>query len=92
MDLFSFCWIEVEYFNKKCKVPPRYFHQAIIVKNELYIFGGMNENEYIGSEMLILDLNSNSKCFKEKNSFFNKVNKQKNLLTILTFIFPSFLA
>ena len=92
LDLFSFCWIEVEYFNKKCKVPPRYFHQAIIVKNELYIFGGMNENEYIGSEMLILDLNSNSKCFKEKNSFFNKVNKQKNLLTILTFIFPSFLA
>ena len=80
LDLFSFNWIEVEYFNKECKVPPRYFHQAIIIKGDLFIFGGMNINEYIGSEMLILDLNSNSKCFKEKNIFLNKANKQNILL------------
>ena len=79
LDLFSFNWIEVEYFNKGCKVPPRYFHQAIVIKGDLYIFGGMNEREYIGSEMLILDLNSNIKCLKEKNIFLSKVNQQNAL-------------
>ena len=79
LDLFSFNWIEIEYFNKECKVPPRYFHQAIVIKGDLYIFGGMNGNEYIGSEMLILDLNSNTKCLKEKNIFLSKVNQQNAL-------------
>ena len=79
LDLSSFNWVEVEYFNKNCKVPPRYFHQAIIIKGELFIFGGINENEYIGSEMLILDLNSNSKCIKEKNAMLFKTNKQNDL-------------
>ena len=77
LDLFSFNWIEVEYFNKEYKVPPRYFHQSIIVKGELFIFGGINKNQYIGSEMLVLDLNSNYKCLKEKNEVLIKSNYQK---------------
>ena len=80
LDLSTFNWVEVEYFNKNCKVPRRYFHKAIIIKGELFIFGGINENEYIGSEMLILDLNSNSKCLKEKTAMIYKTNKQNNLL------------
>ena len=76
LDLFSFNWIEVEYFNKECKVLPRYFHQAIIIKGELYIFGGINKNKYIGSEMLVLDLNSNTKCIKEKNEALIQMNKK----------------
>ena len=53
----------------------------MIIKGELFIFGGINGNEYIGSEMLIIDLNSNSKCLKD-NSFLIKFNKQKKLLRI----------
>ena len=74
LDLQSYNWIEVEYFNREYKVPPRFYHQAIIFKGELFIFGGLNENEYIGSEMLVLDLNSNAKCERDKNIFLFKMN------------------
>jgi len=79
LDLFSYNWIEVEYFNKEYKVPPRFFHQAVIIKGDLLIFGGLNEKEYIGSEMLILDLNSNLKCLKEKKVMANIMNQEKKL-------------
>lgn len=79
LDLYSYNWIEVEYFNREYKVPPRFYHQAIIFKGELYIFGGLNENEYIGSEMLVLDLNSNAKCEKEKNIFLFKMNHSNKM-------------
>ena len=86
LDLFTLNWIEVEYFNRKIKVPPRYFHQAIIIKGELYVFGGIDGKKYIGSEMFVLDLNSNSRCLKEKEEkdlldklkILNEKNNKKN--------------
>ena len=80
LDLSSLNWIEVEYYNKKYVVPQRYSHQAIIIKGDLYIFGGINGNKYIGSEMFILDLHSNSRCMKEKEEkdFFELHNKLLN--------------
>ena len=80
LDLYSLNWIEVEYYNKKYVIPRRYSHQAIIIKGDLYIFGGINGNKYIGSEMFILDLHSNSRCMKEKEEkdFFDLNNKLLN--------------
>jgi len=84
LDLLSLNWIEVEYYYKKYAAPQRYSHQAIIIKGDLYIFGGINDNKYIGSEMFILDLHSNSKCVKEKEEkdYFslnnNLLNDNKN--------------
>ena len=65
-DLHSLTWTQVEYFNDKYIVPPRYFHQSVVFAGELYIFGGMNGNNYIGSELEVIDLNSNFSCIKEK--------------------------
>ena len=65
LNLLSLNWIEVEYFDKTCIAPPRYLHQSIIIDGDLYIFGGINGNNYVGSEMFILNLNSKSKLLIE---------------------------
>ena len=75
LDLYYLGWTKVEYFNNKYIVPPKYFHQSIVFGGNLFIFGGMNGNNYIGSELEVLDLNSNSKCLKEKNILENQKKK-----------------
>ena len=75
LDLFNFNWIQVEYFNDKYMVPPRYFHQSVVFAGNLYIFGGMNGNNYIGTELEIIDLNSNLRCIKEKIILDNQRKK-----------------
>lgn len=83
LDLFYFNWIQVEYFNKIKEIPPRYSHQSIIDGNNLFIFGGTNDDNFLGSEMLIIELDSNWKCLKEKDDI-NHIrmikNKKKNML------------
>ena len=67
LDLYTLNWFEVEYHNKKKIVPGRYYHQAIINGDDLYIFGGTDGKSYLGSEMLIIELNSNMDCVREKD-------------------------
>ena len=67
LELFTLNWIEVEYFNKNKIIPGRYFHQSIIDNNILYIFGGNNDDNFLGSEMFIIELDSNWKCLKERD-------------------------
>ena len=76
-DLYHLIWTQVEYFNYKYNVTPRYFHQSVIYGGNLYIFGGMNGNKYVGSELEIIDLNSNSKCLKEKIILENQQKKKE---------------
>ena len=66
LNLYYLSWTQVEYFNNKFIVSPRYYHQCVIYNDNLYIFGGMTGNNYIGSELTVIDLNSNLKCNKEK--------------------------
>ena len=68
LDLYTLNWFEVEYHNKKKIVPGRYYHQAIINGDDLYIFGGTDGKSYLGSEMLIIELNSNMDCVREKET------------------------
>ena len=67
LELYTLNWFEVEYHNKKKIVPGRYYHQAIINGDDLYIFGGTDGKSYLGSEMLIIELNSNMDCVREKD-------------------------
>lgn len=87
LDLYSLNWIKVEYFNKYREVPNRCCHEAVIYEQNLYIFGGMNADSFLGSELLILELNSNMKCLEQKEkenyqlgrmSIINKANKALN--------------
>ena len=40
----------------KNNILPRCGHQSVISGNQLFIFGGMNNNSYIGSSMFIINL------------------------------------
>ena len=57
-DLENFEWLKVElYFqNSGFSVLHRCGHQSAIFKNKLIIVGGMNNNNYIGSTLLIINL------------------------------------
>ena len=69
LDLYSLNWMKVEYFDKNKKVAKRFFHQSFIDSNYFYVFGGLNESNYLGSEMFILDLESHKKCLQKRNEY-----------------------
>ena len=57
-DLENFEWLKIELYsnNKDFKVISRYGHKSTIFSNKLIIFGGMNNNNYIGSSLFIVNL------------------------------------
>ena len=92
LDLYYLSWTQIEYFNNKYIVPPRYFHQSIIFNGNLFIFGGMNGTSYIGSELAVIDLNSNLKCTKEKSILDTQKQKSeivKGMIADQTKVYPS---
>ena len=66
LDLFNLNWKQVEYYNENYIVRPRYFHQSVEFEGNLFIFGGIYGDNFIGSELEIIDLNSNEKCKRER--------------------------
>ena len=83
LDLFSLNWIEVEYFNKIKEIAGRYFHQSIVDGDNIFIFGGTNDENFLGSEMFIIELDSNWKCLKERDeiNYIRMIkNTKKNML------------
>ena len=58
LDLESMEWFEVKLYSniKDFKVISRYGHKSTIFSNKLIIFGGMNNNNYIGSSLFIVNL------------------------------------
>ena len=61
LDLENFEWMEVHlYFQlSKFKVLNRCAHQSVVYGNKLIILGGMNNNNYIGSVLFIVNLDFN---------------------------------
>ena len=57
-DLENFEWMEVTLYSQlnKFKVLHRCAHKSVIFSNKLIILGGMNNNNYIGSALLIINL------------------------------------
>jgi len=57
-DLENFEWMEVTLYSQlsKFKVLSRCAHQSIIYSNKLIILGGMNNNNYVGSSLFIVNL------------------------------------
>ena len=60
-DLENFEWMEVNlYFQlSRFKVLNRCAHKSIVFSNKLIILGGMNNNNYIGSVLFIINLDFN---------------------------------
>jgi hypothetical protein len=58
LDLDNLEWVKVELYSNTIdfKVISRYGHKSTIFSNKLIIFGGMNNNNYIGSSLFIVNL------------------------------------
>jgi hypothetical protein len=71
-DLENFEWMEVNlYFQlSKFKVLHRCAHQSVVYSNKLIILGGMNNNNYLGSALFIVNLDFN---FEAKNNQVEKM-------------------
>jgi hypothetical protein len=57
-DLENFEWMQVQLYSQlsKFKVLNRCGHQSVIYSNKLIILGGMNNNNYVGSSLFIVNL------------------------------------
>ena len=57
-DLDNFEWMKVTLYSQlsKFKVLNRCGHQSVIYSNKLIILGGMNNNNYVGSSLFIVNL------------------------------------
>ena len=70
-DLENFEWMKVELYSgmKDFKVLNRCGHQSMIYLDKLIIVGGMNNNNYLGSSLMIINMDfsymSKPKTFEE---------------------------
>ncbi len=82
LELFTLNWLKVEYYNdiNNLIVNRRYCHESIIFDNKLYIFGGMDSNNILKSEMFIIELDSNNRILmkKQENAFDKIIKKFKS--------------
>ena len=83
LDLENFEWLRIELYsnNRDFKVISRYGHKSTIFSNKLIIFGGMNNNNYIGSSLFIVNLDFyysiNMKTVEQMN--IEKIKKDDKL-------------
>ena len=104
LELVNLNWIKIKLYsnNDNFKVISRFGHNSSIFDNKLIIFGGMNNNNYIGSSLFIvnLDFNFSPKIMNaaeqlminnSKNSKIDEITKQEmndKLGIISQFILP----
>ena len=67
LDLYTLNWMKIEYYDNQREIPPRFFHQSFVYDNCLFVFGGTNGLNYLGSEFFILELDSNERCLRERD-------------------------
>ena len=82
LNLYNFDWIIIILYNNffNFKVLNRCAHSSIIYNNKLIIFGGMNNNNYLGSILFIinLDVNYNVNNKSNEESILDEIKKDEN--------------
>ena len=82
LNLYNFDWIKIILYNNffNFKVLNRCAHSSIIYNNKLIIFGGMNNNNYLGSILFIinLDVNYNVNNKSNEESILDEIKKDEN--------------
>ena len=78
LNLENFEWLEVKLYSNisNFNVANRCGHQSIIYSDKLIILGGMNNNNYLGSSLLIINLD-----FSYSNNLF-KDNVESKLMEL----------
>ena len=85
-DLTNYQWSKIIISGvEQDSIVPRHGHQSAICRNQLIIFGGVNNGNYIGSSMFIINLipsvldlflvNTNN---REKNNDMRNINNSKS--------------
>ena len=82
-DLENFDWLKVELYSelKGFKVLNRCGHQSVVYSNKLIIVGGMNNNNYLGSALMIvnLDFSYSTKPKSYEEIFFKELKDKDDL-------------
>ena len=95
LNLQNLNWIEIELYSQfnDFKIFSRCGHCSIIYNNQLIICGGMNNNNYIGSSLLIVNLDEDynpvlktsgdviNDYNNEKQNNFNDIEENNNILS-----------
>jgi hypothetical protein len=95
LNLFNLDWIKIILYSQinNFKILTRCGHSSIIYSNKLIICGGMNNNNYIGSSFLIVNLDEDYNPIlkisegiilnniNEKQNEINDNEKEKNILS-----------
>ena len=72
LDLENFEWVKIILYSniQDFKVISRYGHKSTLFSNKLIIFGGVNNNNYVGSSLFIinLDFNFNTQALSPEKS------------------------
>ena len=73
LDLGNLSWVKVILYSNipNFKVISRYGHKSTLYSNKLIVFGGVNNNNYIGSSLFIINLDFN---------YANAVNTERFLM------------
>ena len=72
LELYSFNWLKVNYCfeMERMKMCCRCYQESIIYRHLLMIFGGMNKNNYIGSEFCVIELDSDKKIIEKQINYY----------------------
>ena len=73
-DLDLYQWLQVDLVSntKDFKVMPRCAHDSVIYSDNLIIFGGMNNQSYLGSSLFIISLNADLSNINNKSNILNQ--------------------
>jgi len=82
LDLHNLGWVKIKLYSNipNFKVFSRYGHKSILFSNKLIILGGVNNNNYVGSCLFIvnLDFYYNTKIKSEDQILFENLKNNKN--------------
>ena len=82
LDFFQWTKVELKFNSLDYKVIPRCSHASVIYSDNLIIFGGMNNQNYIGSSLFIISLNP------DLSNINNNLNQNENNSNKMHFVLP----
>jgi hypothetical protein len=74
LELYRLEWLRIDFGEENNNVFRRFNHCSIICGKNLIIFGGMNENNYIGSQLFVVNLDPDLASEKLKGKELSELN------------------
>ena len=84
LNLENFEWMEAILYSdvNNFIIPGRYGHQSIVFIDKLIILGGMNNNNYLGCSLFVINLDFNTNILKKiSDSELSEMKRKKDIGT-----------